>query len=106
VNKSSFTLPSREGEFDIGYRPACFRANQLTCAVRTGEKGFRGISLLVIDSDTPGYSVSEKLEKMGRWASDTAQIFLVDLVTCVNTWWKGCAGITESFLLAVEPGRL
>jgi len=51
------------------------RANQLTCAVRTGREGFKGISLLVIESDTPGYSVSEKLRKMGWWASDTAQIF-------------------------------
>ena len=51
------------------------RANQLTCAVRTGGEGFKGISLLVIESDTPGYSVSEKLRKMGWWASDTAQIF-------------------------------
>jgi len=53
-----------------------FRANQLTCAVRTGGEGYKGISFLVVDSDTPGYSVSEKFEKMGWWASDTAQIFL------------------------------
>ena len=51
------------------------RADQLTCAVRTGEDGHQGISFLVIQSDTPGYSVSEKLKKMGWWASDTAQIF-------------------------------
>jgi acyl-CoA dehydrogenase len=51
------------------------RANQLTCAVRTGGEGYKGISFLIIDSDTPGYSVSEKFEKMGWWASDTAQIF-------------------------------
>ncbi len=51
------------------------RADQLTCAVRTGGEGFKGISLLVIESDTPGYSVSKKLRKMGWWASDTAQIF-------------------------------
>jgi acyl-CoA dehydrogenase len=37
------------------------RANQLTCAVRTGGEGFKGVSLLVIESDTPGYSVSRKL---------------------------------------------
>lgn len=52
------------------------RANQLTCAVRTGGEGYQGISLLVIESETAGYSVSQKLEKMGWWASDTAQIFL------------------------------
>lgn len=52
------------------------RADQLTCAVRTGGPGAHGISFLVIESDTPGYSVSEKLKKTGWWASDTAQIFL------------------------------
>ncbi len=39
------------------------RADQITCAVRTGEDGAHGISLLVIESKTPGYSVSEKLKK-------------------------------------------
>jgi acyl-CoA dehydrogenase len=52
------------------------RANQITCAVRTGGEGYRGISFLIIEADTPGYSVSKKLRKMGWWASDTAQIFL------------------------------
>ena len=54
------------------------RADQLTCAVRTGGEGHKGISFLLIESDTPGYSVSEKLRKMGWWASDTAQIFFDD----------------------------
>jgi len=52
------------------------RADQITCGVRTGEQGAHGISLLIIESNTPGYSVSEKLKKTGWWASDTAQIFL------------------------------
>ena len=51
------------------------RADQITCAVRTGEEGAHGISLLVIESKTPGYSVSEKLKKTGWWSSDTAQIY-------------------------------
>lgn len=51
------------------------RADQLTCAVRTGEEGAQGISLMVIEADTPGYSVSEKLKKTGWWASDTAEIY-------------------------------
>jgi acyl-CoA dehydrogenase len=55
-----------------------YRADQITCAVRTGEKGAHGISILVIDSNTPGYSVSDKFKKTGWWASDTAQIFFDD----------------------------
>lgn len=51
------------------------RADQLTCAVRTGGEGAHGISLLVIERDTPGYSVSEKIKKTGWWVSDTAEIF-------------------------------
>lgn len=54
------------------------RADILTTAVRTGDKGYKGISLLVIESSTPGYSVSSPLKKMGWWASDTAQIFFED----------------------------
>lgn len=52
------------------------RADQLTCAVRTGTEGAHGISLLVIERTTPGYAVSSKIKKTGWWASDTAEIYL------------------------------
>jgi len=51
------------------------RADQLTCAVRTGEPGAHGISFLIIEKDTPGYSLGKPLKKTGWWASDTAEIF-------------------------------
>ena len=54
------------------------RADQITCAVRTGDPGAHGITLLVIEADTPGYSVSSPLKKTGWWASDTAEIFFDD----------------------------
>ena len=54
------------------------RANFITTAVRTGGPGFKGISLLVIDSSTPGFSVSKKIRKMGWNASDTAELSFVD----------------------------
>jgi acyl-CoA dehydrogenase len=77
------------------------RANQLTCAVRTGEEGHKGISFLVIESDTPGYSVSEKLKKMGWWASDTAQIFFDDCKVPVESLLGeeglGFYGIMQNF---------
>ncbi len=50
-------------------------ADQLTCAVRTGGEGHHGISLLIIETDSPGYSTSEKLKKMGWWTADTAEIY-------------------------------
>ena len=54
------------------------RADQLTCAVRTGGEGAHGISFLVIEKDMPGYSVGTPLKKTGWWASDTAEIFFDD----------------------------
>ncbi|MDJ0959477.1 MAG: acyl-CoA dehydrogenase family protein [Acidimicrobiia bacterium] len=54
------------------------RADQYTVAVRTGGEGHSGISLLVIEAETPGFSRSEPLKKMGWWASDTAELFFDD----------------------------
>lgn len=45
-----------------------------TTAVRTGGEGASGISLLVIDADTPGVKVARRLRKVGWHASDTAEL--------------------------------
>lgn len=77
------------------------RADQITCAVRTGGPGASGISLLVIEAGTPGYSVSEKLKKTGWWASDTAQIFFdnckVPVENLIGEENQGFYGIMENF---------
>ena len=51
------------------------RADFITTAVRTDpqNKGPGGISVLVIDGDTPGLTRTE-LKKMGWWCSDTAHL--------------------------------
>ncbi len=54
------------------------RADFVTTAVRTGGEGHGGISMLIIDSDTPGFTVSSKLKKTGWWASDTAELSFED----------------------------
>ncbi len=54
------------------------RADLVTTAVRTGGEGHGGISLLVIERGTPGFSVSKKLQKTGWWASDTAELAFED----------------------------
>jgi acyl-CoA dehydrogenase len=51
------------------------RADFLTLAVRTGPEGYEGISLLLFPTDTPGFQVSKKLEKVGNPSSDTAVLF-------------------------------
>ena len=60
------------------------RADFYTVAVRTGDTGFGGISLLLIERDTPGFSVGRQLKKMGWWASDTAELFFDDCTVPVG----------------------
>ena len=52
-----------------------FTANLLVVAVRTGDPGAKGISLLVMEPEgLPGFSVGRRLEKLGQHASDTAEL--------------------------------
>ncbi len=50
------------------------RADFVTTAVRTGGPGHGGISLIVVEKGTPGFTVSRRLEKMGWLCSDTAEL--------------------------------
>jgi acyl-CoA dehydrogenase len=54
------------------------RADFVTTAVRTGGPGHGGISLLVVEKGTPGFTVSRSLRKMGWHCSDTAELAFVD----------------------------
>ncbi len=55
-----------------------WRADFVTTVVRTGGPGHDGISLLVVERDTPGFTRTRKLEKMGWHCSDTAELAFVD----------------------------
>ena len=74
------TTAVREGEHYIVNGEKTFitsgmRSHFITTAVRTeaGSQGAKGISLLVIDGDTPGLTRTA-LKKMGWWCSDTAHL--------------------------------
>ena len=54
------------------------RADWVVVGVRTGGPGFGGISLIVVPSDTPGFSVVRRLEKIGWHCSDTAELAFTD----------------------------
>ena len=54
------------------------RADFITLAVRTGDDGFGGISLLTFPTDVKGYSVGRSLKKVGNLSSDTAELFFDD----------------------------
>lgn len=73
------TKALRDGDFYVVNGSKMFitsgcRADFVVTAVRTGGPGHAGISLLIIERGTPGFSVGRKLEKMGWWASDTAEL--------------------------------
>ncbi|MGW4398923.1 acyl-CoA dehydrogenase family protein [Amycolatopsis nivea] len=87
------------------------RADFVTTVVRTGEAGAHGLSLIVVERGTPGFTVSRKLEKMGWAASDTAELSYVDvrvpaenLVGAENSGFAQVATqfVTERLSLAVQ----
>ncbi len=49
-------------------------ADYITLAVRTGEEGYGGISLVLFPTDTPGFSVGRKLDKLGTRSVDSSEI--------------------------------
>ena len=55
------------------------RADFVVTAVRTGDAGAHGISLLVVEKGTPGFAVTRQLDKMGWRSSDTAELSYVDV---------------------------
>ncbi len=78
------TTARREGgEYVINgaktYITSGARADFVTTAVRTGPPGYDGISLLVVDTDLPGFTVTRRLDKLGWHCSDTAELSYVDV---------------------------
>ena len=60
------------------------RAHVMTLVARTrrgdnDDGSHRGLSLFLVDTDTPGYKVEKTLEKLGMHTSDTAEISFTDM---------------------------
>ena len=51
------------------------RADFIVLAVRTGEAGYKGITFVLVPTNTKGFSVGKKLKKIGNLSSDTAELF-------------------------------
>ncbi|MEW6283357.1 MAG: acyl-CoA dehydrogenase family protein [Candidatus Eremiobacterota bacterium] len=47
------------------------QADFVVTLCRTSGEGYKGMSLIVVPTDTPGFKVGRKLEKMGNHSSDT-----------------------------------
>lgn len=78
------------------------RADYVVTAVRTGGPGANGVSLLVIEKGTPGFTVSRKLEKLGWLCSDTAELSFADVrvpvENLVGAEGSGFAQLAQHFL--------
>ena len=56
------------------------RADFIVLVTKTdADAGYDGFSLFVVDTDTPGFHVSKKLEKLGMHSSDTAELAFEDM---------------------------
>lgn len=56
------------------------QADFLTLLARTSpEGGYRGMSLIIVPTDRPGFRVARKLRKLGNHSSDTAELVLEDV---------------------------
>src|SRR3954470_337962 len=56
------------------------QADWLCLLARTSDEGgYRGISQIIVETSTPGFSVSRKLDKLGNRSSDTAELFFEDV---------------------------
>jgi citronellyl-CoA dehydrogenase len=56
------------------------QADWLCLLARTSDEGgHRGMSMIVVPTATDGLTVSRKLEKLGMWSSDTAELSLTDV---------------------------
>jgi acyl-CoA dehydrogenase len=79
------------------------RADFVTTAVRTGVPGHAGISLLVVEKGTPGFTVDRALTKMGWHCSDTAELSFVDVrvpaANLVGEENSGFVQIAEQFVV-------
>ena len=78
------------------------RADFVTVAVRTGGPGHRGVSLLVVEKGTPGFTVDSSLAKMGWHCSDTAELGFaearVPVANLVGEVDTGFAQIARAFV--------
>ncbi len=54
-------------------------ADLVVVAARTNDDPHGGLSLLVVETETPGFERGKQIEKLGQHASDTAELFFNDV---------------------------
>ncbi|MEW5738072.1 MAG: acyl-CoA dehydrogenase family protein [Myxococcota bacterium] len=78
------TVARRDGDHYVlngakTYITSGVRADYVIVAVKTDtSKGHKGLSMIIVEKGTPGFSVAKKLKKLGWRASDTAELVFED----------------------------
>lgn len=83
------------------YITSATRADHVVVAARTGGPGAAGVSLIAVPTDTPGFAVTRKLDKMGWRCSDTAELSMTDVrVPAANVlgFEQGFASLARHFV--------
>jgi acyl-CoA dehydrogenase len=79
------------------------RADFVTTAVRTGGPGHEGLSLIVVEKGTPGFTVDRSLTTMGWHCSDTAELGYADVrvpaANLVGAEGSGFGQIADQFVV-------
>jgi alkylation response protein AidB-like acyl-CoA dehydrogenase len=65
-----------------------------------------GISLFIVDSDTPGYTVERKLKKTGHHTSETAALAFADMRVPASALLGGVEGGFKQVTGSLEGGRV
>jgi acyl-CoA dehydrogenase len=83
--KSIRTTARRDGDEYVVSGQKTFISNGLNCdlivvvAKTQPELGAKGVSLILVEADRPGFRKGRKLDKMGQHAADTAELFFEDV---------------------------
>ncbi len=78
----------------------------ITAKTDPDAKGSRGISAFIVPTDTPGFTVEKKEDKLGMRASDTAPLTLVDVkIPAENILGQEGDGF-KYFMMTLDGGRI
>jgi acyl-CoA dehydrogenase len=83
--KAIRTTARRDGDHYVINGAKTFISNGLNCdlvvlvAKTEPELGAKGMSLILVEADRPGFRKGRKLDKMGQEAADTAELFFDDV---------------------------
>jgi alkylation response protein AidB-like acyl-CoA dehydrogenase len=78
----------------------------IVAAYTNPEIGYKGISLFIVETDTPGFQIARKLKKEGIRSSETAEIFFDDCIVPAENLIGGLEGNFKGVMSTLSEGRI